>query len=84
MGFGKKLKKLGRKINKGAKKIGKGAMKVGQTATNLATLGVAGKLMKKKRRSGSMAGGLTSGAIARRSTGARGRRARSMSTLDIG
>ena len=49
MGLGKKLKKLGRKINKGAKQVGGAALKVGSKAANVATLGVAGKLMGKKR-----------------------------------
>lgn len=84
MGFGKKLKKLGRKINKGAKQVGGVALKVGGKAANLATLGVAGKLMKKKRRQRQVAGGLASNFVGRRAVGARGRRARSMTTLDIG
>ena len=49
MGLGSKLKKIGRKVNKAAKKAGGAALSVGSKAANLATLGVAGKVMGKKR-----------------------------------
>lgn len=49
MGLGSKLKKVGRKVNKAAKKAGGAALSVGSKAANLATFGVAGKVMGKKR-----------------------------------
>ena len=49
MGLGKKLKKIGRKVNKAVKKAGGDVLSVGSKAANLATFGVAGKVMGKKR-----------------------------------
>ena len=62
MGLGSKLKKMGRKVNKTAKKFGGAALKAGSKAANLATLGVAGKLMGKKRRRRAGGEQMTSGA----------------------
>jgi hypothetical protein len=61
MGLGSKLKKMGRKVNKTAKKFGGAALKAGSKAANLATLGVAGKLMGKKRGRRAAGGSLNPG-----------------------